>query len=392
MSNVTKNKTRELPPGWRWVKLGDVCSFHYGSSLIDAARQVGPIPVYGSNGIVGHHNTSVTNGPTIIIGRKGSIGKIHYSPNPCFPIDTTYYIDVTKQSIDMFWLSLTLSQLDLAKLNKASGVPGLNRQDAYKLQFSLPSLAEQQRIGSILKEQMAAVDKARAAAEARLDAVKALPSAFLREVFPRAGAPLPNGWKVAKIGDVATLQGGYAFKSAWFVDKGIRLLRNANIFQNFIDWTDVVSLPIQRRSEFGEYELNEGDIVLALDRPVVAAGLKVARISKDDTPALLLQRVARFKVKAGFSADYLYGFLHTEAFKAAITAHDQSLGVPHVSPSQVESVVIPVPSLAEQRRLAARLRGQMAAAEKARAAAEAELAAVNALPAALLRRAFNGEL
>jgi len=68
---------RELPAGWKWVKLGDVCELKYGSSLPQRKRISGVVPVYGSNGIVGHHNELLINPPALIIGRKGSVGKVH---------------------------------------------------------------------------------------------------------------------------------------------------------------------------------------------------------------------------------------------------------------------------------------------------------------------------
>lgn len=171
---------RPLPPGWRWVRLGEVCDFQYGSSLTEKVRRPGSVPVYGSNGIVGYHDTPLTSGPTVVVGRKGSVGQVHYSGLPCFPIDTTYYIDSAKLPLDLRWLAYILPMLDLSELNKASGVPGLNRYDAYKQTLPLPPLAEQQRIAAVLRDQMAAVDKARAAAQARLEAVQALPAAFAR--------------------------------------------------------------------------------------------------------------------------------------------------------------------------------------------------------------------
>ena len=86
---------RPLPEGWQWVRIEEVCEFSYGSGLPTHLRQEGMIPVYGSNGIVGYHDQAITTGPTIIIGRKGSIGEVHFSLTPCWPIDTTYFIHHT---------------------------------------------------------------------------------------------------------------------------------------------------------------------------------------------------------------------------------------------------------------------------------------------------------
>jgi type I restriction enzyme S subunit len=180
---TTADLPRSLPDGWRWARLGDVCEFKYGNGLPSHSRVEGTIPVYGSNGIVGYHNKSLTAGPTIVVGRKGSIGEVHLSETGCWPIDTTYYVDQTYIEIDLTWLARTLSSLPLRGLNKAAAVPGLNRDDAYALSIPLPPLAEQCRIAAILAERMAAVERARAAAEAQLAAINALPAALLRQAF-----------------------------------------------------------------------------------------------------------------------------------------------------------------------------------------------------------------
>jgi type I restriction enzyme S subunit len=253
----------------------------------------------------------------------------------------------------------------------------------------LPPLGEQQRIATILEGQLAAVERARAAAKAQLSTVDTLPAAYLRAVF---NSSLAKAWPTRTIGEVAKVQSGFAFKSEWFAANGIRLLRNANIFQGRVAWDDEVRLPIERQGEFREYELSVGDIVLSLDRPVVSNGLKVARLTAADVPALLLQRVGRFRLSGSAEPDYVYAFLNSETFIAAITQHDYSLVVPHVSPKQVEAVAIPLPPLPEQRRISAILRDQTAGVERSRKALREQLNAINALPAALLRRAFSGEL
>ncbi|MHC5732570.1 MAG: restriction endonuclease subunit S domain-containing protein, partial [Nostoc sp.] len=85
------------------------------------------MPVFGSNGIIGQHNEAITDGSTIVIGRKGSLGEVNFSNVSCWPIDTTYYIDKSATDTDLKWLAYQLSGLGLTKLNKAAAVPGLNR-------------------------------------------------------------------------------------------------------------------------------------------------------------------------------------------------------------------------------------------------------------------------
>ena len=137
---------------WPEVALGDVCKFKYGKSLPATQRAGGTTPVFGSNGVVGHHDQAVTNGSTVVVGRKGSFGEVHFSPDACWPIDTTYFIDSTCTTTDLRWLYWMLPKLNLTSLNRAAAIPGLNREDAYARRLHLPSIEEQRRIAGVLDQ------------------------------------------------------------------------------------------------------------------------------------------------------------------------------------------------------------------------------------------------
>ena len=135
---------------WSKCKLGDICVFNYGKSLISSKRVAGDIPVYSSAGITGWHNVPLVTGKGIIVGRKGTVGTVYYSDVPFFCIDTAYYILPNDEIYDLKYLYYRLKALNLCALNEDSAVPGLNRDTAYAQEFLLPSLEEQKRIAGIL--------------------------------------------------------------------------------------------------------------------------------------------------------------------------------------------------------------------------------------------------
>jgi len=136
---------------WRTVPLGEICKLEYGNNLTDKMRKGGSVPVYGSAGIVGWHDKPLTNSPTLIVGRKGSVGNVFYSEVPCYPIDTTYYVEETVCKENLRWLELFLSNFNLRQLNMATAVPGLNRNIAHLIQIPLPPLSEQKQIASLFQ-------------------------------------------------------------------------------------------------------------------------------------------------------------------------------------------------------------------------------------------------
>ncbi len=135
-----------IPAHWNVFRLKRICRFAYGDALSSEARAVGDVPVFGSNGRVGSHNVANTLAPSVVIGRKGSFGKITYSDKPVFAIDTTFFIDQRFTEADIRWLSYLLGWLQLDQISKDSAVPGLNREDAYKGLVVIPPNDEQRAI------------------------------------------------------------------------------------------------------------------------------------------------------------------------------------------------------------------------------------------------------
>ena len=140
----------EIPKHWDIKRIKTICTFVYGNSLANEDRIEGNVPVYGSNGVVGYHNVAITSKPCIIVGRKGSYGKVNYSDVECFPIDTTYFIDQYSAKCDLKWLSYLLPLLELDRFSKDTGVPGLNREDAHNKRIPVPDAVTQQNIANYL--------------------------------------------------------------------------------------------------------------------------------------------------------------------------------------------------------------------------------------------------
>ncbi|QBG90246.1 type I restriction endonuclease subunit S [Xanthomonas oryzae] len=180
-----------MPAGWAPCQLGEILELKYGKALLATSRDGGAYPVYGSNGIVGNHSAYLAEGPTVIVGRKGSVGEVCYSAVPCSPIDTTYYADEFEVTNSKFIYYL-LRNLDLASLNKSTAIPGLNRQDAYDLEIPLAPLAEQKRIAQKLDALLAQVDTLKA----RIDAIPVLLKRFRRATLAAAAnGVLTQDWR-----------------------------------------------------------------------------------------------------------------------------------------------------------------------------------------------------
>jgi hypothetical protein len=148
----------QIPAHWEALKLKRVCRFAYGDSLAADARQNGDIEVYGSNGSVGFHDRPNTLGPCLVIGRKGSFGKVNFSTQPVFAIDTTFLVDRRFTDADLRWLYYVLSDAGLDSASKDSAIPGLDREDGYARDVCACPETEQRAIAAFLDRETARID------------------------------------------------------------------------------------------------------------------------------------------------------------------------------------------------------------------------------------------
>lgn len=192
LKRIAKQKLDQaaLPKGWRRAKVGSVLDFQYGKSLKAADRlDQGPVPVFGSNGIVGFTDEPLTARPSIIVGRKGSAGALNLCDGPSWTTDVAYFVEAPS-FLDVRFLLSALAALDLDKLGK--GVkPGVSRSEVYDQIIAIPPLAEQHRIVAKVDEMMGLCDRLEAARGAQEATRDRLAAASLT----RLDAPDPDTFK-----------------------------------------------------------------------------------------------------------------------------------------------------------------------------------------------------
>ena len=225
-------------------------------------------------------------------------------------------------------------------------------------------------------------EKAKLIAAKKLKKEKPLPPIKPEEI----SFEIPEGWEWCRLGDVSTYLNGYAFQSQWFAPDGIRLVRNANVSHGFLDWSDSAYIPTKRLSEFADFQLRKGDILLSLDRPIISTGLKAARVDQSDLPALLLQRVLRIE-PVYVSSDYIFKWLFSSLFLGSINP-GRSIGVPHVSHKEVMCAPLPLPPLAEQIAIVERVEALMESCRELETEIENSRTYASQLLQAILKEAF----
>ncbi len=190
-----KNSTYILPDGWCKTSIEEILYLEYGKSLPQKNRvESGKYPVYGSNGKIGNHNESLIKGPIIILGRKGSVGAVHYEKGDCWPIDTTYFIKTINSLNDKFIYYL-LKTLNLGELDSSTAIPGINRNNVYEKNILLPPFKEQHRIVSKIEEHFSELDHAEEGLKKAKKQLKVYRQALLKSAFD---GKLTEKWREEK--------------------------------------------------------------------------------------------------------------------------------------------------------------------------------------------------
>lgn len=163
------------------------------------------------------------------------------------------------------------------------------------------------------------------------------------------GDPIINkeGWKKDSLGTHADVVVGYPFPSSEYVEDGIPIVGGYNLMQGFVQWEN--SKYWQSAKGYEQYLLKSNDIVIAMDRPWVGNGFKIATIKEDELPAILIQRTACIRCKNVRRA-FLYMLLDSTWF----ADHCQITGslVPHISNKDILNYQIIVPPIELQNKFA----------------------------------------
>ncbi len=283
----------------------------------------------------------------------------------------------------LYWLHLNDLSGSLSEAFSGTGIQHFTKTALARFKVPLPPLEEQKRIVAVLDQAFAALDRARAHAEANLVDV----SLFLTSSVKANIDILGEEHGLTVLGDVADFRNGFAFKSQKFSSKGQPVVRISNITKGEVDLQKVV---YSRQEDYSEdlsrYHVEPGDLLIAM------SGATTGKIGFNKTDQVLLQnqRVGRFVPTKQLSLDYLAYFLDTKvAENLAISA---GAAQPNLSSKQIREIRLPIPPRPVQDAFVEKqdsLRGMVQAAAKNY---REGISSISDLRQSLLQKAFSGQL
>ncbi|MBZ5672358.1 MAG: restriction endonuclease subunit S, partial [Acidobacteriia bacterium] len=360
-----------LPDGWRWVQLGEVCEFLDSRRIpvndserakrIVGKQQSELFPYYGANGQVGWIDDYIFDEPLILLaedgGNFGSVDRpIAYAVSGRYWVNNHAHVLKPREGLDFgYCLHALRIRPDVGDLVSGSTRAKLNQEIAARIPIPLPSLQEQKRIAGILNEQMEAVERARAAAEAQLAAAKALPAAYLRAVFNSSDA---QRWPKKPLGDVSQLKNGINFTSSQ-KGRGTLTVDVLNMYSEgvYVQMDGLYRVDVQPKDE---YQLQAGDILFvrsSVKREGVAWPAVFGGYAEPVTFCGFLIR-ARLTTPV-IQAPFMIHYLRLPEIRESLVSKSGTGTITNIGQEDLKALPIPLPPLPDQQRIAAMLNEQM---------------------------------
>ena len=406
-----KNNGSFLPDGWRRIQVKDICSkidYGYTAKANPALREPKFLRITDiQDGNVNWDETpgceidpetekkkKLQNGDIVFARTGGTVGKSYLIVNPPRAVFASYLIRLQiRESVAPEYIYYFFQSNDYWQqigLNLRGGVqPNVNATRLGNLTLLLPPLSEQKRITAILNDHMANISRARAAAEAQLEAAEALSAAYLRETFKSKEA---KEWRWPQLKEFAGINPRRP--------RGLKRPEEAPT--TFVPMPSVdgtsgnISDPLER--PFGEIKkgytyFEENDVLFAKITPCMQNGKHV--IARNLIDGIGFGTTEFHVIRSGDEVipEWIHLYIRQPSIlNEAATHFTGSVGQQRVPAYFLEDLAIPLPPLSEQKRITAILNDHLTDITRACTAIREKLETINQLPSAILRKAFNGEL
>jgi type I restriction enzyme S subunit len=405
----------KLPDGWQWVKLGDVCTLiESGFAFRKKGAPEGDLlhlrpyniaedgtldlsqRFYVSSSLRSARHKFLQPGD-VLFNNTNSVELVGKTALVREPLEAAFSNHITLLrpntiNTEGAWIALALQALwrqgFFASLcNKWIGQAGINTETLRSVLIPLPPLEEQKRIVARIEELMTRIKEARKLRQESKEKTKLLWQSALAETFPKPGTQLPDGWQWVKLGEVCKKPQYGISLSASLTPVGPKFLRVSDITSGRIDWETVPYCRVEQ-SKLDKYKLAEGDLLFARSGSVGATILIKENPPYDTVFASYLIRVKLNETLV--YPEYLYLFTQSPFGQVQLVPR----GATHknINAKHVQSLLIPLPPLEEQKRIVAHLQ---ALQEKIKSLKESQThteTKLKELENSILDKAFKGEL
>lgn len=304
---------------FKTYELKELVNIKYGKNQRKVEDVNGEYPIYGTGGLMGKAKAYLYDKPSVLIGRKGTIGKVKYVEHPFWTVDTLFYTEVNEQLVLPKYLYYLMSLIDLNQYNEGTTIPSLRTETLNRIELSIPSIENQRKVLSVLEpldKKVALNDKLNNNLEQQ---AQLLFKSWFVDFEPFNGT-MPSDWEVVSFETIVDFQNGYAFKSKELLNEPssdcYQVFKQGHISRGggFIPDGTKSWYPKKLASKLGKFVLKKGDILMAMtDMKDNVAILGNTAIMPIENEYIVNQRVGHLRANGYKGITYPFIYLLTNS-------------------------------------------------------------------------------
>ena len=387
-----------MKKGWKTELLGELCDVldHKRKPITKRDREAGEYPYYGATGVLDNVAGYLFDEPLVLVGEDGA--KWASGENTAFAVEGKIWVNnhahVLRPHRTVLvdnWLIYHLNHTDLIEFVSGLTVPKLNQGRLREIPIPVPPLAEQQRIVGLLDEAFEGIATAKAKAEKNLQNARALFESHLQSVFTQNG----EAWVKTTLEEIieSNIIGLTKNSSEQGNDKAWPYVKMNNITRNsgfdFSNYTCVDAIA----EEVSKFSLKDGDFLFNTRNSHELVGKSCIYESDSNDIVLYNNNIMRIRFHRGIDPGFVLLAFSSKSVADELNAlKSGTTNVSAIYFKDLKSLVIPIPPIEEQKKIAAKLKTIDAETQRLARLYERKLAALEVLKKSLLHQAFSGEL
>lgn len=328
--------------------LSELATIKYGKNQKKVLSESGNVPIYGTGGLMGYATTSLYDKPSVLIGRKGTIGKVKYVEHPFWTVDTLFYTIVNTDIVLPKYLYYVMSLIDLNNYNEGTTIPSLRTETLNRLEFNIPSLVEQETILSCLNPIDEKIALNNAINNNLLEQIKTICTAWLSEYKPFDGV-MPSDWVETPLSDIAEFISGYSYKGTELTDSTIAMATIKNFDRKggfkLDGYKEIIPSSKLKESQHAElFDTLVAHTDLTQNAEVIGNAEPIMSKSGYDDIVFSMDLVKVLPKKDGVSKFLIAAILQDKKFKAHCLGYVNGTTVLHLSKKALPEYKLFLPS------------------------------------------------
>lgn len=384
---------KQLPKGWKWVKLGEVCEIISGKNQAKVINPNGKYPIYGSSGIFGYADEYLCKEETTVVGRKGTINSPMFVKTKFWNVDTAFGLS-PNESYDNKLLYYFCKSFNFHKLDKSTTIPSLAKRDLLTIDIPLPTLPTQHAIVSKIEELFSELDKGIENLRTAQQQLKTYRQAVLKWAFEgrltnedERDGELPEGWKWKTLKEITSTLGDGLHGTPEYTENGDYHFINGNNLSDgriiFKDSTKRVSY-----QEYQKHKKNLDDTTIL----VSINGTLGNTAFYNGEKVILGKSACYFNLKPETNKQYIRYIITSQRFFNYAKKMATGSTIPNVSLKAMREFKVPLPPIEEQNKIIKEIESRLSVADKMEENIKQSLEQAEALRQSILIKGFEGRL